>query len=172
LPQIVGSVTIAEVRYQTITSVAPFKGQQKTVSAALKDALGFGLPAVGRTVGKSDVRLMWAGQGLTFVMNAPVPDLARLAAVTDQSDGWAAVSISGAGVEDVLARLMPLDLRSATFKTGHTARTMVAHMTASVTRTSAQTFELMVMRSMVVTLMHDLDDAAKAVATRAYVASA
>ena len=93
-------------------------------------------------------------------------DLAGLAAVTDQADGVAAVKIEGDAAEAVLARLVPLDLRAASFKRGHTARSLVNHMTASITRLGPKSFEVMVMRSMAQTLVHELTEAAEGVAAR------
>ena len=37
-------------------------------------------------------------------------------------DGWACVRLDGSAAEDVLARLVPVDLRGSVFKRGHTAR--------------------------------------------------
>lgn len=95
-----------------------------------------------------------------------LPDLSGLAAVTEQADAWAVLHLTGPSVVDVLARLVPIDLRPATFKKGHTARTLVGHMTASITRVNGDTFEVMVMRSMADTLAHELSEAAKGVAAR------
>jgi sarcosine oxidase subunit gamma len=58
------------------------------------------------------------------------------------------------------------DLRAATFEPGHTAKTLLGHMTASVTRTGANAFEIMVFRSMAETLVEELTRAANAVAAR------
>lgn len=162
LPQSIGQITLNKVTYPGLWSVAPFAGQQKATGTAL----GHPLPKPGRTVTQDGLRLIWAGHGVVFAVAPNLPDLSALAAVTDQSDGWAVVTVSGSTVVDVLARLVPIDLRPATFKTGHTARTLLGHMTASVTRTGPQTFEVMVMRSMAATLVHDLTRAAALFAAR------
>jgi sarcosine oxidase subunit gamma len=93
-------------------------------------------------------------------------DLEKHAALTDQSDGWTVVQVQGAGGADVLARLTPLDLRPAVFKRGHTARSDLMHMAASITRTGDDTFMIMVFRSMADTLLHDLQRAMEGVASR------
>ncbi|MEJ6479136.1 MAG: sarcosine oxidase subunit gamma family protein [Octadecabacter sp.] len=165
LPITVGALILTEVEAGVITSVAPHAGQDKPVSAALKSAIGIALPAANRTTSKGSARAMWFGNSVAFVMGVAVPDVSG-AALTDQSDAWAIVQLDGAGAEDVLTRLVPVDLRAAHFKKGHTARTMLAHMTASVTRTGAQTFEIMVMRSMAKTLVHDLSVAMTGVSAR------
>ena len=98
----------------------------------------------------------------------PEPDasLGEYAALTDQSDGWAVVRLEGKGAGDVLARLVPLDLRPASFKRGHSARTDLAHMMASLTKVGENAFQIMVFRSMARTLVHDLKTAMEGVAAR------
>ena len=150
LPVTIGTVTIQEVVHDRLTLIAPFRG---------RDVADF--PAPNRTT----ATMIWVGQGQALVIGEP-PDLGDAAAVTDQSDAYAIAQIAGAAAEDVLARLVPLDLRLPGFAVGHTARTLLGHMTASVTRIGADAFEVMVMRSMAQTLVHDLTRAAKGVALR------
>ncbi|MEO0915873.1 MAG: sarcosine oxidase subunit gamma [Pseudomonadota bacterium] len=160
LPLSAGGVELIEVLPDRLVSVAPFAGRRKTVSEKLEAQFGVGLPATNR----SNEAAQWFGHGIWLVRQDV--DLAGIAAVTDQSDAWAVVSISGAGVEDVLARLVPVDLRLATFKTGHTARTMLGHMSVAISRVGAQSFEIMAMRSMAGTLVHELETAMRSVALR------
>ena len=86
--------------------------------------------------------------------------------MTDQSDGWAVMRLEGAGARDVLARLCPLDLRAPVFKRGHTARSLLGHMNASITRVGVNAFEIMVFRSMANTAVHELNEAMKSVAAQ------
>lgn len=172
LPLAIGSVTLTEVDAGPVTLIAPYDGAQKATSDALKAAVGMGFPAPNRTLGQTQgkrPRIVWCGMGQAVLMGANCPDLPQ-AAVVDQSDAWAIVRIDGAEAAAVLARLTPIDLRDSQFKRGHTARTLVAHMTVSVTRVGAQTYEVMAMRSMAGTLVHDLEQAAKNVAARAALA--
>lgn len=165
LPQTIGAVTIAEIDPGPVTAILPFKGQEKAVGEALKSALGLGFPAPGRSQSKGGARAIWVGKGEALLMGAACPDLAGAACV-DQSDAWCVVEIVGDRAEDVLARLVPLDLRASQFKRGHTARTLLGHMTASATRSGAKAFEIMVFRSMAETLVEELTRAAGAVAAR------
>lgn len=167
LPRTIGAVEMTEVSVEGACAVASFKGQEAAVSAALTKALGVGFPPPNRALSKGGVRAVWAGAGRALVMGGDLSDLTGLAAVTAQGDGIAAVRIDGADAEAVLARLVPIDLRAGVFKRGHTARTLVNHMTANVTRLGPTSFEVMVMRSMARTLVHDLTEAATGVAARA-----
>ncbi len=167
LPLTIGTTTLTEETSGALTSIGPLKGQEKALSAALKKAHGMAAPAPGRATGKAGERALWFGNRM-ILLQGPATDaaLADHAAVVDQSDAWAVVNISGAGAVDVLARLVPLDLRAGTFKRGHTARSQLGHMNASITRTGPESFQIMVFRSMAGTLLHDLKQAMAAVASR------
>lgn len=169
LPLTIGSVAAVEEMPGAMSIVAPFAGQEKAVSEAMKAAYGLGFPAVGRVTGRQGgTRALWFGQGQALLMGAASDvTLAGKAAITDQSDAWAVVRLSGADAGAVLARLTPLDLRDAAFRSGDTARTELAHMMGSVTRLGADAFLLMVFRSMAATLVHDLQVAIEQVAGRA-----
>ncbi len=149
-----------------IVSVAPFAGQEKAASAALKAAHGLGFPAANRVVEKGDARIVWTGRGQAFLINSTPDGLDGIAALTDQSDGWSVFQLTGPGAVDVLARLVPLDLRPASFGKGACARAPLGHM-MSVIVALKDGFEIMVMRSMTHTAVHELTAAMKAQDARA-----
>mgnify|MGYP000681107557 CR=1 FL=1 len=167
LPLTIGTVELSEVDAGHLTSIAPFKGMEKLLSDALNTAHGASLPGANLTTGKTDARVIWFGLN-HVLLTGPVPDtgLAKFAALTDQSDAWTAVQLRGAGSVDVLARLVPVDLRDTTVMIGHTLRTQVMHMNASITRIGSASFQIMVFRSMAETLVHDLRSAMEGVAAR------
>lgn len=167
LPLRIGGARVSEEEPGAMTSLAPFRGRQKALSGALKAAHGMGFPGAGRATGKAGARAIWFSQGQALLLG-PVPDasLARHGALSDQSDAWAVVRLDGKGARDVLARLVPLDLRAGRFKRGATARTDLAHMPASLTRIGENAFQIMVFRSMAGTLVHDLKTAMEAVGAR------
>jgi sarcosine oxidase subunit gamma len=76
------------------------------------------------------------------------------------------MELSGAGAEEVLARLCPVDLRQAHFDIGSALRTELKHMMASICRLDKDCFQIMVFRSMARTLHHDLKTAMEARAAR------
>ncbi|MDU9003510.1 sarcosine oxidase subunit gamma [Sedimentitalea todarodis] len=167
LPLEIGGAVLRECDVGRMTSISPFKGQQAAVSDLLNSVHGVGLPGPNRTSKSSGCHVIWFARGQVLLMGAdPDPALARHAALTDQSDAWAVVALEGARAEDVLARLVPVDLRGSTFKIGHTLRTQVMHMHASVIRIATDTFQIMVFRSMAETLVHDLRSAMEGVAAR------
>lgn len=167
LPLTAGTVTLSEEPFAPLTSLMPYKGRDKDLSAALEAAHGVKLPGVNRSASKAGTSVIWFGRGQYLLIGAePGAALADHAAVVDQTDAWARVRLDGAGAEAVLARLVPVDLRAAVFKRGHTLRSPLQHMMASVTRTGVNAFSVMVFRSMAGTLVHDLKTAMEGVAAR------
>lgn len=167
LPLTVGSVTLSEEDAGAIHSISPFKDQQKAVSDAMKAAHEMTYPAANRMTGKAGARAIWFGYSQAMLMGVePDASLSKHAAIVDQSDAWTVVRLQGDGAEDVLARLVPVDMRSTHFKRGHTARTLLFHMTASISRVGDNAFLIMVFRSMAETLVHDLKRAMEGVAAR------
>jgi heterotetrameric sarcosine oxidase gamma subunit len=164
-PVTIGQVTLGTLALPRITSVAPFQGQDKALAKVLKP-MGLSFPAPNRSVTKGDATLIWTGRGQAFLIGPDPAPLAGLAALTDQTDGWAALTLQGPHATDVLARLIPLDLRPAAYPTGQTARTALNHMNAVLWRTSPYSFTLMVFRSMAQTAWHEIESAMHGVAAR------
>lgn len=163
----VGGVVLTESEIAEAFSVAPFRGQEAAVDATLRKACGIGLPGPNTALASGRVRAVWSGRGRALFIGAPEPaGLRQISAVTWQGDGIAALLVEGAATVEVLARLVPVDLRAEGFPPGSTARTLVGHMAAQVTRTGPEGFEIMVMRSMGHTLVHEIRAAAVMVAAR------
>lgn len=164
LPTSIGALRVTEIDVGPLTSITPFSNPPK---AAFSRALGLPFPAPNQFTSEGDARCIWAGQGEAFLMGvAPKPTLGKHAAIVDQSDAWAFVTLSGEGGADALARLVPVDMRLPAFGVGATARTQLGHMNASITRIGEDTFLIGVFRSMAGTLVHDLRTALEAVAAR------
>ncbi|MEZ5778346.1 MAG: sarcosine oxidase subunit gamma [Paracoccaceae bacterium] len=166
LPVSAGAVTLGEAPIARITSVAPFAGKDRATASALK-ALGLGWPGPGKVITKGDAMCLWTGRGQAFLIGAEPVGLEGVAALTDQSDGWARMRLDGAGAAAVLSRLVPLDLRASAFPAGSVARSGLNHMMMVLSRLGADHFEIMVFRSMAASAMHELQGAMSALAARA-----
>lgn len=167
LPIDAGGVTLAEIVPDYITAIMPQSDKRAAASAALKAAHGMALPADGRITGRAALRAVWTGRGQYFLIGTAPADasLAAVAALSDQSDGWAVLALDGDQAAAVLARICPLDLRPGSFKRNDTARTEVAHMMAVVSRTT-KGFEIMVMRSFARTAVSQIAGAMRSVAAQ------
>lgn len=165
LPVNVGDVTLHEMPAVRITSVAPFKGQTQAVTAALKK-LGLGWPKPGASIVKDGRMILWSGRDQALLIGSEPEGLDQVAALSDQSDGWARMQLCGAGAEAVLARLVPLDLSVAVFPQGAVARSGLNHMMMVLHRDKVECFAIMVFRSMAASAVHELTGAMAAVAAR------
>lgn len=164
LPIEVAGATLGQVDPGAITSVMPYDGQAGAVDAALRGALGVGLPGPGGSEAAGEIRAIWTGRGQAMVLGAPVS--VPGAALTDQGDGWTVLRLEGVEAEAVLARLCPVDFRVRAFAEGSVARTLLQHMNVIVLRSGAQRFDIMVFRSMTRTAVHDLRVAMESVAAQ------
>ncbi|TDT75076.1 sarcosine oxidase subunit gamma [Litoreibacter halocynthiae] len=160
LPVTIGTMTLTELPLRKMHSIAPFKGAE--VSAALKKATGVSLPDTGRATAKDDVEILWTARGQYFLIGATPPKLP--AAITDQSDAWCSVVLSGESAPQVMARVCPLDLGQ--MGEGDVARSLVGHMTAIIVK-RADGFEIMVFRAFAKTLTHELREVMVSVTAQA-----
>lgn len=166
LPITEGACRLAACAPTPISAIAPFPGRLAEVDAALQ-AMGLGFPKPGASVASEGARAVWAGRATAFLMGAAPPEgLTEHAALTDQSDGWAGLQLTGAGAEAVLARLIPLDLRAPAFPPGSAARSLLNHMPCLVLRVADAAFELFTYRSMAGTAVHELAEAMRGVGAR------
>jgi sarcosine oxidase subunit gamma len=167
LPKRIGAVTLTEAPFAPMTGISPHAGEVAQVSAALEAAHGLALPGPGRMLSGAGIEVLWFGRNRWLLIGAaPGDGLAAHAALTDQSDAWVSVIVQGAAGVDVLARLVPVDLRPRAFAEGSVIRTELFHMPAAIARTGAEDLRVMCFRSMAGTLVHDLVTAAEAVAAR------
>ena len=160
-----GGVTLAEVDVGPITSVALFPGEAKAAAKGLK-ALGLAMPVPNTFTERNGSRIVWTGRDQAFIIGAD-PAALDGAAVTDQSDAWAVLGISGPKAVDVLARLVPVDLRLTACPVGTALRTQLTHMNAVILRVGDYAFEIMVFRSMARTAWHEMEATLHMVAARA-----
>lgn len=147
-----------------ITSIAMFPGGEKLVAKSLK-ALGLSFPEPGQSLTKGEARILWTGRDQAFLIGVDAP-VVEGAAVTDQSDGWACLALTGAGAEAVLSRLVALDLRASAFPIGTTARVALNHMSMVLSR-QADGFEILVFRSMARSAWHELAEVMEKLEARA-----
>ncbi|SDD75743.1 sarcosine oxidase subunit gamma [Ruegeria marina] len=167
LPLSVGAMSASEVETGAMTMLSPRKGQDGALDEAMRAVHGLGYPAPSGVESAGEARAIWFGHSSVLLVGAePGQRLEEHGVLVDQSDAWAVVRLDGPGAEDVLARLVPVDVRLCAFPVGSTARSKIGHMSGSVTRVGEASFWLMVFRSMAETLVHDLKSAMEAVAAR------
>lgn len=76
--------------------------------------------------------------------------------VMDQSHGRVRIGVSGRSSRALLSRGTAVDLDPSVFPDGHSAMTMVGHLSVQIVRTGNDSFELTVLRSFAESLWDDL----------------
>ncbi|MDQ0322875.1 sarcosine oxidase subunit gamma [Pararhizobium capsulatum DSM 1112] len=84
------------------------------------------------------------------------PLLDGKASISDQGHGRIRIGISGASVEAVLAKGTAVDLALSNFPVGHSAMTLIGHISALIARTGPESFELLVLRGFAESLWDEL----------------
>ncbi|MDI5927593.1 sarcosine oxidase subunit gamma [Rhizobium leguminosarum] len=82
--------------------------------------------------------------------------LAGKAYVMDQSHGRVRIGVSGRSSRALLSRGTAVDLDPSVFPEGHSAMTMLGHLSVQIVRTGDDSFELTVLRSFAESLWDDL----------------
>lgn len=169
-PLAAADAVLALVDPGPLAQIALFHNTDPGVSGVL-EPLGLSFPDPGRVSAAGDLRLVWCGRDQAMLIGAAPPDgLAAQAAVTDQSDGWVCLALTGAGAVAVLSRLVPLDLRAAAFPPGHAARSALSHLPLILWRED-DGFRLMTFRSMARTARDEIAHAMAHLAARAAAAA-
>jgi sarcosine oxidase subunit gamma len=155
-----GALTLTEGAPQRLTSV--MARDAAGLDGVLKP-MGLRFPGPNTAEGAGEVRLIWTGRNQAFLIGADPAPLTPFAALTDQSDGWARLVLSGPGALDALARLTPLDPRN--LHPGASLRSSLGHM-AAIFLPGPGGIEILVFRSMAKTAWHELETALKSLAAR------
>lgn len=137
------------------------KGQSEALKRRMRERFGIDLPHQPRRAVAGDLALAGTGPGMWFATsdrsgNAFAASLAQtigdLASVSDQSDGYAVLRLSGPKVRDALAKLVPIDVHPRAFEVGDVASTVAVHISATLWRLEDEidgspAFEIAVFRS-------------------------
>lgn len=129
---------------RSIASIASrgHDGSTKPLADALLAAHELELPTAGHFFANETLLVVWVGvnQWLAFADMQTVPSLhadlqsslGDVADITDQTDAWATVALSGDQACAVLERVCALDLSASVFPTGSAARTTMEHLNVVV----------------------------------------
>ena len=143
-----GDLTIAEVVDQKLYSIA---------AASFEQLLGMPAPAVGTSCQSTDqkIELLRLQPDQVFLKCAEIPDeLCSSGYVTDQSDSWVMLRVSGPGCRHALRRTCMLDLDSGAFPAGAVARTTMEHLSVIIQCEGPVSFLLLSPRSSAKSFLH------------------
>ncbi len=132
------------------------KASDGDISAAISEALGSQAHVVrnvapGQWFVVGDRPLSAADLSNVAAKLAPFGD------VVDQSHGRVRIELGGEKATAVLAKGTAVDLSLTAFPVGHATTTLVGHVSAHLTRTGTDTFEILVLRSFAESLWDELE---------------
>ncbi len=140
-------VTMAERKVDIVQVMASLGGD-----AAAASAVGSALPGPGKAEISGASMTVWIQPSGWLVIRprgaegALVTTLAstagEAAAVVDQGHGKAVLRLSGSQAGDVLAKGSRVDLHARTFPPGSAATTTIDHITVTIVKVDATTFDL------------------------------
>ncbi|MDE0992197.1 MAG: hypothetical protein OSA23_03290 [Rhodospirillales bacterium] len=131
--------------FALISIAAPHQGEG-ALKSVLKNTLGIDLPKPGfssRSETTPDITLMSVGHDQWFVrfletekssVEWVADAVGNFAAITDQSDSWTQIELSGISARMSLECVLPVDTDPSVFPEGAVSRTVLEHLGVIVTR--------------------------------------
>jgi heterotetrameric sarcosine oxidase gamma subunit len=150
-----GAICHEDTGYAMV-SVTAANGKIKALSSAITSAFGVALPGPGEAVtmtqnGKTSGKnkgdmILSSARDQVFICRQMTPEAhlahvikacGKVASVTDQSDAWARISLSGPSCPMIMERLCAVDTRLGAFPPWSVARTSIEHMGVIIIRQNA-----------------------------------
>lgn len=162
-------VTLDEVTGHSLLSIATFRGQEKKLAKVLASEYKIKIPVVGHSTvdNRSGARFLGLQADQCMVLFFDEADalfgkqlqdkLATAAWLTDQSDSWVMLRISGPLASAALERICLLDMHPDVFGEGQVARTVMEHMAVVILRGGTDSWFLMSPRSSAHSFLHALE---------------
>jgi sarcosine oxidase subunit gamma len=157
-----------------IATILVRKGQLNALSSRVRERFGIELPRGPYRVAAGDVAFAGVAPGSWLVTSemdshrfaASLQEgLGAVAAVADQSSGYAVLRLTGPKLREALAKVLPVDLHARSFRTGDVLATLAAHVGATLWRLQdaadgSPVFEIAVYRSFAASFWHTLASSA------------
>lgn len=167
-------VLVAERDGLGIASVLVRKGQLEPLAEHIRKHFGIELPRGPRRIASGAAAFAgiapeaWlatseaGGNAFASFLKQAIGDVA---AVADQSSGYAILRLTGPKLRETLAKMLPIDLHSRAFQPGDVAATTASHIGATLWRLpdapdGAPVFEIAVFRSLAGSFWHALASSA------------
>jgi len=161
-------ISVNEVTNLAIVSIAIPTENDKGFAAALKKGYKTDRPSIGQvTQAKTNnLRLLALQQDQLFMLfdydrdraveevNKKINGTKQLTYLSDQSDSWVTLRVSGENCREALERICPLDIHPQAFPVGSVARTSMEHMATIIVREDEDSFLLLSLRSFAKSFLH------------------
>lgn len=163
------NVMLEEISDLAIVSISAPLGEETALREAVDKKLGVKWPTIGTsTLGSNGHRLLGLQEDMIFAVFPHPTHMPEISIqtkldtncyVTDQSNAWVVVAISGADSFTALERICPLDLSSKAFPVCCTLQTTMEHIGVTVSKQSEDCFWLFAATSYAGSLCHTLETA-------------
>lgn len=169
-----GGVVATERDGLGIAAVLLRRGRAEALGQRVRERFGIELPREPRRTTAGGIAFAGTGRGAWLATRehggnafaAMLKEaLGDLASVSDQSDAYAVLRLTGPRVRETLAKIVPIDVHARTFKVGTVAATVASHIGATLWRLDDGTdgspiVEVAVFRSLAGSFWHALSDSA------------
>jgi heterotetrameric sarcosine oxidase gamma subunit len=161
-------VIVDECAERQVATVIARRGRE-ALGAMVRSAYGLDLPVGPKWAGTEQLAFVGTGPRTWLAIRdggAPLADelqreLGDAAAVSDQSDGYAVLRLSGSGVRATFEKGLAVDLHKAAFGPGDAAVTTCSHLGVIVWQLDeAPTYEIALFRSLAADFWHWLSESA------------
>jgi sarcosine oxidase subunit gamma len=157
-----------------LAAVLVRKGRSDALAQRVREQFGIELPLGPRRATAGDLALVATGPGAWLathqrsggaLMKSFEEWIGDLASLSDQSDGYAVLSVSGPKVRQALCKLVSIDVHPCAFRIGDVAVTVAAHIGATLWRLEdaadgSAVFEIAIFRSLAESLWGALSESA------------
>ena len=148
----IGDVSIKEILFEIYCISVP-KNMEINSIKALKKVLDIDPPNIGRSVlnKEKSIRLIKNSSDQYFILfsidfkniSKIITMLEKSFYITEQSDAWACIDISGSQTHSCLERICTLDLSNSTYEINSATRTLMEHLNVFVIKVTEENFILM-----------------------------
>ncbi len=167
-----GSITLHAPKDLAVVNLAVPLGADAKALKAVKTGYGVDLPEPGKSLDtkKGAARLVRLAPDQAFaIFTHATPDAEEAVGkhvknalyLTDQTDVWTGLEISGAGALAALERVCPIDLHPDAFVVGDAARTVMEHLGVLIIRTGDYSYLLLSASSSAGSFLHMLETSIK-----------
>lgn len=156
-----------------LATVCVRQGRNAALAARVRERFGTELPRGPRRAAAGALAFAGIGPQTWLAMreeggNAFAESLKEaigdLASVSDQSDGYAVLRLTGPKLRETLAKMIPIDLHPRAFQPGDVVSTTASHIGATLWRlddaAGSPVIEIAVFRSLAADFWHALSDSA------------
>jgi len=161
----IGTIRLREISNQSLIAMAIPLSEETKFKNSIKNIFGLKMPSPNKSVKNKDTRIFSTQPDQIFALTKRTADPEKSMAIgfdgsayiTDQTDAWVILEISGSSSREALERICQLDLDKEIFQLDSMARTSMEHMSAIIIRKADDTFYLMSASSSAKSFLHAVE---------------